>query len=125
MKRKIILLTSLVLWLSGCQVTHPTYGQGKTYRLFYNPRVKCEYCASKQAIIDNVDIFYRKAFGKDKDYDQYKINVIYDEDDWVVVRYKRSLPPLEDEGSVQIRTRDNCEVIISKKDCKIIRSKYY
>jgi len=114
-KKLISLILSLILLLS-CYTIH-TYDGRKTNRFFFNPSVKREYCKDKETVLENAEYFYRKVYGRDKDYHMFKI-MVREDSCCFHLNYYRSYPDVE--GFIQIRDGNQREITLSKEKYKIV-----
>ena len=58
MRKKILLFILFAISLSGCFVK----SEG-SYVLFFNPRIKCEYCTNQETILGSSEFLLKKVFG--------------------------------------------------------------
>jgi hypothetical protein len=113
--KKLISSLLLVFLLSSCYTIH-TYDGRKTYRVFFNPSVKHEYCKDKETILKNAEYYYRKIFGKSKDY--YLLKTMVREDSCCFYIHYYGYPDAP-EGYERVG-KDNREITLSKEKCKIL-----
>jgi len=113
--KKLIPLLLLFFLLSNCYTTH-YYDGRKGYRLFFTPSVKREYCKDQETVLENAAYFYRKVFGKDKDYYMFKI-MIREDSCCFYIHYYGWYPDVE--GSDWIG-KENKEITLSKAEHKIL-----
>ncbi len=127
-KRIILLFFTIMLLFSSCFVK-PNGG----YVLFFNPRIKSEYCQNKETILGASEYLFRKVFGM-RNYKDYYITSRECGDTLVLTYIKKELnndrimrfevDKIDDEiiqelidSNIDSTEISNVQVLVSREEC--------
>lgn len=82
--KRLLLVFYLLSFLSGCYIRNNVLEsenpsdktKDKSYSLFFNPYLKCEYCLQEDMLRNNVFTIYQKAFKTKIDTNIYNVDIL-------------------------------------------------